>query len=65
MASDLKFGKKAPLTYKTWLAYIGQHDLHRFGSKLPKCFPQGLVGRSFAVRSYLYSGLAQGRIKGN
>ena len=33
--------------------------------KLSKGFPQGLVGRGFVVSSYLYPGLAQGRIKGN
>ena len=53
------------MTYKIGLAYIGQHDLHRFGSKLPKGFPQGLVGRGFVVSPYIYPGLAQGRIKGN
>ena len=65
MASDLKCRKKAPLTYIFWLAYVGQHDLHKYGQMLPAGFPQSLVGRGFAVSSYLYPGLAQGRIKGN
>ena len=65
MASDLKCREKAPLTYIFWLAYVGQHDLHKSGQMLPVGFPQSLVGRGFVVSPHVYTGLAQGGFKGN